>query len=118
MLGLDICELLGIAMDRHHGKVTLLPFPREDETFAHHAARLLDRLDGAPDPPQRLQDLLRAEYPNAAVWPRSELAAVDDSSAAWYVYRDGNAMPHADATSTLHAGEALGADDQAARHAS
>jgi len=72
--------------------VTLLPFPRDDEVFVGRARSLLEDLDGeAGGAPERLEALLRLEFPGAVVKRRDRLAALDGSNEAWYVYRDGTA---------------------------
>jgi len=77
-------------------RVTLLPFPRDDEVFVRRAELLKDAVDGDADAPQRLQALLRRDYPDAIVRPRDGFAAVDEASEAWYVYRDGGAARKVD----------------------
>jgi len=95
---LAVCsrELLEVALMTRATDVSLLPFPRDDETFVRRAERLLDTLDGgAMASPGRLQALLRHYYPAAIVRPRDGLGAVDGSTRAWYVYRDGGLTPQA-----------------------
>ena len=77
-------------------RVTLVPFPRHDDVFIARAELLMNALDGDADAPQRLQALLRREYPHAIVRPRDGLAALDETNVAWYVYRDGHPTPTAD----------------------
>jgi len=68
-------------------KATLLPFPRDDRAFVLRAEGWLQDLD--PDVPERLEALLRLEYPDAVVRPRDDLGTLDGTNQAWYVYRDG-----------------------------
>jgi len=83
---------------KHAHTVTLLPFPRDDEIFVRRVRSLLEELDGAADAaPERLETLLRREYPSAVVQPREGLGALDGTNEAWYVYRDGGAIRHATA---------------------
>jgi hypothetical protein len=87
-------------------RVSLLPFPRDDDAFVQRAKALLDSLDGGPDAAHRLEALLRAEYANAIVQPRDGLGALDRSVEAWYVYRDGSP------TFKAHADDATGEHDR------
>jgi hypothetical protein len=79
-------------MVRNHENITLLPFPRDDDMFVRRAKTLLDEVDGLADKAQHLEDLLRAEYPDAVVRRRHAIGALDQSTEAWYVYRDGSLM--------------------------
>jgi len=91
MLGSGMRKLLDPAM-RHAETVILLPFPRDDELFVRRAHSFLEELDGdLVSAPERLEALLRREYPGAVVQPRDGLAALDGSNEAWYVFRDGTA---------------------------
>lgn len=80
-------------MVRQYKNITLLPFPSDDEKFVQRAEVLLEDLDGTAGKAQRLEELLRAEYPDAIVRRRQELGALDHSNEAWYVYRDGSLRP-------------------------
>jgi hypothetical protein len=61
--------------------------PRSDTRFVQHVADLT--ADSMTDPSD-LQTRLRAEYPDAIVRQR-ELSS--ESTAMWYVYRDGRWSP-------------------------
>jgi hypothetical protein len=73
-------------MDVHVTEVTLLAFPRHDDTFHDVLHALARDIDGAG--PEELQTRLRERYPNAVVRAQNALGSLS-TSIAWYVYRDG-----------------------------
>jgi hypothetical protein len=80
---------LEIAM-RRLARVTLLPFPRDDDAFVRHAQLALEDVDSSPEAaPAHLEALLRVDYPGAVVRRRDGLGSFDGLE-AWYVYRDGS----------------------------
>jgi CheY-like chemotaxis protein len=77
------------------GTPSIRCFPSADRAFAQEVSRALASLPepGAPDAPQRLEQLLRERYPAAAVSPQDPLASFTGQSRIWYVYRRDSPSP-------------------------